>query len=200
MVKNMFKKYIHFVFGILSINWIVVTLINILLILQSFIGSIAMADISKFLIDNVFVNQKFDNLKYIIPIYIICYFLNLFLELSSTYLLIKWKIKIDYQLKNQFYARMTEIKYQNLEKINTSELFYRMFEDGAFMSGYVYILCIVIPSSLFCAIIILLTLFRWSVPLTLFTLLLVIGQLLNLMFIKKPTEKINLKQKKLINL
>lgn len=92
---------------------------------------------------------------------------------------------------------MTEIKYQNLEKINTSELFYRMFEDGAFMSGYVYILCIVIPSSLFCAIIILLTLFRWSVPLTLFTLLLVIGQLLNLMFIKKPTEKINLKQKKI---
>lgn len=193
----MFKKYIHFVFRILSINWIVVLLINILLIAHSFIGTIVMANISKYLIDNVFVSQKFDNLKYIIPVYIIFYFLNLFFELVSTYLIIKWKIKIDYQLKNRFYARMTEIKYENLEKITASELYYRMFQDGAFMSGYVYILCIVLPSSLFCTSIILLTMFKWSVSLSLFTILLVIGQLLNLMFIKKPVERINQKQKKI---
>lgn len=195
--RNLLKQYVSFIFKTLSINWLSLILINILVIIESFIGSIVMANISKYIIDNVFVNQRFTDLKYIIPVYGLCYLINLILNLISAYLLIQWKIKIDYQLKNKFYARMTDIKYQKLEKINSSELYYRMFEDGAFMSGYVYILCIVLPSSLLCVVIILYTLFTWSIPLTIYTFILIIGELINLMFIRRPLEKINLRQKKI---
>ena len=197
MKKNVFINYFHFILQIISINWLIVLLINVLLIIETFINSIVMAEISKYLIDNVFVSQRLDNLRYIIPIYIMCYFLGLGIELILTYMLIKWKIEIDYQLKNNSYKKMTEVKYEYLEKITSSELFYRMFEDGSFISGYAYTIFIIIPSNLICAGFILVILFSWSIPLSMYTLALVVAEIVNLRIIRKPIERINKKQKKI---
>lgn len=197
MKKNAFINYFHFILRIININWLIVILINVLFIIETFINSIVMAEISKYLIDNVFVSQRLDNLRYIIPIYIMCYFLGLGIELISTYMLIKWKIEIDYQLKNNFYKKMTEVKYEYLERVTSSELFYRMFEDGSYISGYAYIIFIIIPSSLICASFILVTLFSWSVPLSMYTLVLVVAELVNLRIIRKPIERISTKQKRI---
>lgn len=193
----MLKKYIKFIFSTLNINWISVISVNVLAVFSAFTGSVIMAYISRYIIDNVFVKQDLKVLKTIIPIYICVYIFNLIFDLLSTYLLINWKIKIDYKLKNKFYEKMNLIKYLYLEKVDSSDLYYRMFDDGAHVSGYVYTICIILPGSIFLSIIIICVLMTWSVPLTLYTLVLVAIQIVNLAIIRKPIETINRRQKKI---
>lgn len=189
------KKYLKFIRNTVHIRKFTVLIIVFLTVLESMINGIVMSNISKYIIDKVFVEKKLENLIKIIPIYLILYLAVLLINIINSFMLTKWKIYIDYQLKNNFYKKISSAKYINIENNPTTDIYYRMFEDGAFISGYVYVFFIVIPSNLICVLIMLPTLFLWSIPLSLYTLLLVSGELISIIFMRKPLERISDRQK-----
>lgn len=189
------KRYFEFILGTIDIQKYRILIINSLTIIGSILSGIVVSRISKNIIDKVFVEKNLSELGIIIPVYVGTYLVNLFIDIAVTLLLTKWKIYIDYQLKNKFYQRVSGSKYAEIEDKSTTDIYYRMFDDGAYVSGYVYVLFIIIPSNLICALIMFPTLYIWSKELTLYTLLLIIGEFSALVFMRKPIQQISSRQK-----
>jgi ATP-binding cassette subfamily B protein len=153
--------------------------------------SVFFAYASKNIIDMVFINRDMPYLFFMIPLLIGAYILYFLIEILDVFLVVRWKIKIDFDTKCAYFDRINKIQYEYIEGISSAKLFHRMFSDGSSISGYLFTLCITIPLDIAFSAIFLIIMILWSPQLTIYVMLLIVVQGINLIIFRKPIENIN---------
>lgn len=171
----------------------------LLLLLLNAIASgltILFAYFSKNIIDKVFIERDTQYLYFITKILIISCLIYFILELLNLYYTANWKINLEFNVKKSFFKSIQNIIFRDLDNISDTSLYHRLFSDGGEISQYFYTLCIVIPFNLLFVVVIFCFMFSWSKILTIYSLILILIEFMNIYIAKKPILKISEDQKK----
>ena len=190
-----FRQYMRFMSKTLTIKILPIMGICVLTLLSSAL-LIYFAYLSKNIIDNVFVKLDLPYLLSYIPLLVIAYLSYSALEIITIYVSARWKVKLDFELKCKFYSKMNSINYENLSNYSPADMYYRMFNDGSTMSRYLYAIAVTIPCNVIFCIAVFTIMLSWSWQLTLFSLILIGIQFLNIIIFKKPIVIINTIQRR----
>lgn len=197
-LKNDFgvlREYIVFMFDLLDIKLSFLIILNIFTFTTACLGGVGIAVITRKIIDEVFLQLNIGYLEIAIPVFTGYYIVASLFDIITVFFTVKWKIDIDCKMKNIFYKRVIKIRYDCLNGITATDLYYRMVVDGNILTQYLFKLCINIPTNIALCCIFFAIMIVWSFELTIYTLLLVILQMSCQHFIKYLTYKINIRQK-----
>ena len=84
-----------------------------------------------------------------------------------------------------------------LEGVSPMDIYYRMFNDGQVLIEYLFKIYVTIPSAILFCIVIYVLMMRWSVILSLYTLVLVGINIIGIIFFQKPIKDADIVLKKI---
>ena len=128
---------------------------------------------------------------------IVTFIVSIILQLYLYYQNVSLYTKVDLGLKKKYYSKILNSAYSFLLSINSSELYYRMFRDISSVCEYGLSLYIQVPSAIIYFILLGSILIYWSKTLSLGLLLIICFQILIIVLVKKPTQRIIKKQTKM---
>ncbi|SDE10977.1 ABC transporter ATP-binding protein [Peptococcus niger] len=117
------------------------------------------------------------------------------IEIFGLYYTTVWKINSEFNVKRMFFKNIQNVLLGKLEKISDTSLYHRLFSDGSTIAEYFYTLSIVIPFNFFYVAFILFIMWKWSRALTIYSLVLIALEIINIKIAKKPILEVAEKQK-----
>lgn len=183
----MFKKYIKFIVRYFKNSRLIIVLLQLSLLVMALMNMF-LATLTQDIIDNVFINQTNSIYFYVLRMFIVISICYLF-GIVGNYLNLKLLNEVDYKIKEEFFDKMQRSSYKFLKSIDASEIYYRMFGDINVFVNYAVKLFVTLPVQVCYIICILFKMSSWSFILTIYALVLVIIQIVNLIIFKKPITK-----------
>ena len=175
-------------------NIVTIYAISILLSVITIYNSL----LNKLVIDEVFYKKNINYLyEKTIYILIFIFVISIVLQLYLYYQNVKLYTEIDLGIKKNYYSKVMNLSYSFLLSINNSELYYRMFRDISSVCEYGLTLFIQVPSAIIYFVLLGSILIYWSRTLALGLFLIVCIQIVIIVLVKEPTQRIIKKQTKI---
>ena len=175
-------------------NIVTIYAISILLSVITIYNSL----LNKLVIDEVFYKKNINYLyEKTIYILIFIFVISIVLQLYLYYQNVKLYTEIDLGIKKNYYSKVMNSSYSFLLSINNSELYYRMFRDISSVCEYGLTLFIQVPSAIIYFVLLGSILIYWSRTLALGLFLIVCIQIVIIVLVKEPTQRIIKKQTKI---
>lgn len=185
------RQYIKFIAGITQIKVFAALSLCLLQLITTCLNGITIPYLSKYILDNVVAKSNLSFLLNVVLVILVVYVVYLVLDISNTYLSTKWKISLDFNVKENYYRIMNTKTQLEMSKISPMDLFYRMFQDGQIMTDYMYTVFVYIPCYIIFCIIVFFIMLNWSVQLSFYTLILVAINILSIILLREPINKLN---------
>ena len=167
------KELSTFIKDAINIRFGYIMVIVCLTIFSTGLNSITIPYISKYLLDSAIVSLNVSILYKVLILALLVYFAYLICDIFLTYFILKWQTDVDFSFKCNFYKVINKKKSLELEGVSPMDIYYRMFNDGQVLIEYLFKIYVTIPSAILFCIVIYVLMMRWSVILSLYTLVLV---------------------------
>ena len=158
--------------------------------------SLNISVINQITIDKVFYAKDINYLfHYMIYIFIGVYIFSILINIVNSYMKSKTYSKIDANFKLKFYEKMLHSSFYFYNTHDSSDIFYRMFNDLSYLVEYFLNILIVIPTNLLYIICAIILMFNWSYVLTLVFFAILATNIAVIIIIKKPVYNISSNQR-----
>lgn len=194
MDSIIFKNYFAYTIKYVRGKWRFVIFLQALLLLSALMN-LSIALVTQQITDLVFIRHMDRLLPKIAITFVVIFIISYGSGILSNYLTSYVQNKIDCLIKLDFFDRLQKCPYEFLLKINSSEIYYRMFKDISSMVTYLISLIVSIPVQILYIACIITQMMRWSPLLTTYTAVLLVLQIINVIFFKSPIRKIINKQR-----
>lgn len=194
MDRIIFKNYFDYTIKYVKGKWRFIISLQVLLLLSALMN-LSIALVTQQITDVVFIRHMDKLLPQIAITFVGIFIVSYASGILSNYLTAYVQNKIDCAIKLDFFDRLQKCSYEFLQKINSSEIYYRMFKDVSSMVTYLISLIVSIPVQVLYIICIITQMMRWSPILTAYTIVLLVFQIINVIFFKSPIRKIVSKQR-----
>lgn len=184
----MLNKYLLFIKEYFRTKKMLIILLQLSLLIMAMMNMF-LASLTQKIIDNVFINKNNLIFYYIFQMVVVigaCYLFGII----GNYLNLKLLNKVDYKIKEDFFDKLQHSSYEFLQKIDASEIYYRMFGDINVLVNYAIKIFVTLPVQICYILCILLKMKNWSIILTTYAMILILIQILNLICFKKPINKV----------
>ena len=154
--------------------------------------------VNKITIDEVFYNKRIDFLFHrFIYVLIGVYVFSICFNLLNNYLTAKLYSRLDGKLKVDYYDKVLRLSYYFHNEHESSDIYYRMFNDITTVVKYFLDVIINVPTKILYLAAALFIMSKWSTLLTLIYVGILILNIVVIIFIRKPNYKISARQKKI---
>lgn len=191
------KELSTFIKDAINIRFGYIMVIVCLTIFSTGLNSITIPYISKYLLDSAIVSLNVSILYKVLILALLVYFAYLICDIFLTYFILKWQTDVDFSFKCNFYKVINKKKSLELEGVSPMDIYYRMFNDGQVLIEYLFKIYVTIPSAILFCIVIYVLMMRWSVILSLYTLVLVGINIIGIIFFQKPIKDADIVLKKI---
>lgn len=158
--------------------------------------SLYISIINQMTIDKVFYARDINYLfHFMIYIFIGIYIFSITINILNSYLQSKTYSKIDAIFKLKFYKKIVYSSFYFYNTHDSSDIYYRMFNDLSYLVQYFLNMLIVLPTNLLYVICAIILMFNWSYVLTLVFLAILAVNIVVIIIIKKPIYNINANQR-----
>ena len=188
-MKINLKNYLKFIFSY-SKKHMFLYFASLILSIFSSISTLLLPILSKSIIDNVLSKKSPEFIINGALIVIASFIFIALVNVLLSYVQSSFFNKVNYLIKLDFFNKIQKsFFYQNLNKY-ASEIYYRMMKDGTILFEYYCKISIDLISNIFLIIIIISFMFRWSIILTIFSIIMTVSQIILILTVKKPLSKI----------